>query len=49
MVWIGHKDYFGAQSETDVAASGIERLRPGRKDEPTRLAASSSNPLREIT
>lgn len=40
---IGDKNYFGTAFETELAATGIELLRPVRKGEPPEPANASSN------
>lgn len=46
--WIGDKNYFGREFETQVAESGIALLRPTRKGEQPRPGAQFFKPLRQI-
>ena len=45
---IGDKNYFGADFEATLAASGLDLLRPARKGEPERPGAGLFKPLRQI-
>ncbi|MDF1490417.1 IS982 family transposase [Tessaracoccus caeni] len=45
---IGDKNYYGKTFETEIAASGIELLRPTRKGEPPRPGERFFKPLRQV-
>jgi hypothetical protein len=48
LTWIGDKNYYGKEFEADVAATGIDLLRPARKGEPPRPGERFFKPLRQI-
>lgn len=48
LTWIADKNYYGKQFETEVAASGIDLLRPARKGEKPRPGGEFFKPLRQI-
>jgi len=48
LTWIGDKNYYGATFEAEVAASGIDLLRPARKGEQPRPGEQFFKPLRQI-
>lgn len=48
LTWIGDKNYYGKQFEAEVAASGIDLLRPARKGEEPRPGGQLFKPLRQI-
>src|SRR5574337_1344876 len=48
LTWIADKNYFGATFEADVAATGIDLLRPARKGECPRPGEQFFKPLRQI-
>ena len=48
LTWIADKNYYGKTFEADVAATGIELLRPARKGEQPRPGEQFFKPLRQI-
>ncbi len=48
LTWIADKNYYGATFEADVAATGIELLRPARQGEQPRPGEQFFKPLRQI-
>jgi hypothetical protein len=48
LTWIADKNYHGAAFEAEVAASGIDLLRPTRKGEKSRPGERFFKPLRQI-
>jgi hypothetical protein len=48
LTWIADKNYYGKAFEADLAASGIDLLRPARKGEQPRPGERFFKPLRQI-
>jgi hypothetical protein len=48
LTWIADKNYYGKAFEADLAASGIDLLRPARKGEQPRPGEQFFKPLRQI-
>jgi hypothetical protein len=48
LTWIGDKNYYGKDFETEIADSGIALLRPTRKGEKPRPGGELFKPLRQI-
>jgi len=48
LTWIADKNYYGTAFEADVAATGIDLLRPARKGEAPRPGEQFFKPLRQI-
>ena len=48
LTWIADKNYYGKTFEAEVAATGIELLRPARKGEQPRAGEQFFKPLRQI-